>query len=64
MAVIAAQQTSTKIPVHHSGTCVGAGKSSWGRTSNPQEGYPGLLERDRGTQSSTIILTLNLQPFD
>ena len=30
-----------------------AGKSSWGRTSNPQEDCPSLTDRSRGTQSST-----------
>jgi len=34
-----------------------AGKSSWGRTSNLQEDYPGLLERDHRTQRFTTAPT-------
>ena len=34
-----------------------AGRSSWGRASNPQEDYPGLMERGHGIQSSTTTST-------
>jgi len=34
---------------HHSDTRALCGKSSWGSSSNPQEGCPGLTDRNRGT---------------
>ena len=33
-----------------------AGKSSWGRASNPQEDHPSLTDRGHRTKSSTTIL--------
>ena len=48
---IAAQQTSTGIPAHHSGNEPCAG---WGRVSNPQEDCPGITERGCRAQSSTM----------
>ena len=51
---IAAQWTSTGMPVHHSGTWA---LCSWGRARNPQEDCPSLMERGRGTWSSTMTPT-------